>query len=963
MRKRNVFGFLYCLLLSIPLFSQHPYYYAINDDSGLPTDEVYDLLQDEYGFIWLGTNAGLFRFDGTDFIPFETTAKGGKAISHLTLSKDKKLWCQNFSGQIFSVQKDSLKLAVDWSSKKSNFPTFQFDDKSQLYITGDSGVYVKNKIGTFNLLSSSNQSIDNELMDIAYAQNKIYFIGKTSIGFFDVKTQERKLTNVSKQDWMEVSYNSHLKVLGDAVYLISKFNNRNIIWKIANDTLIKVKDLSNTLGRIISLSIVGNNQLWVGGSKGALCFDTLWRVLYDGQLFFPAKSVTDVIQDKEGNYWFSTLQEGLFVVPNIAVRVYTDKNSPLPDTRVKKIIKDKNGNLWLGFHNGILSKYNLENKEIKHCQVNNSTDEIQALSYDELEGRILVGKQRTWMVDALTLKPTAILGISNIKSFSEIGKGDFLAGSVLNAFSCSISPIIQELHSIRNIRTNVVFYEKESKRSWGCSSDGLWTSVNDKTELILHNGKIVFGTDIKATSDGKVWISTMKNGVLGFNNGRLIDSLPIMKEGIYQSAFKLGADGNTLWIVTAENLISYNTKTKEHIAYNRFDGLPTTDISDIAFSENEVYLATAKGLVSMPKKWDAINKIAPSIFISSFAIKDKDTSLQKSYTLSYAQNNLHITFKGIAFKSHGSFRYKYRLLGLDTTWVFTTSQSNFARYPTLPAGRYFFEVKALNEDGIESEQSAAINIVILKPFWQQWWFYLSLFFLVLAVVGFFVWRRIQTIQRKNEIEKRLAVSQLTALKSQMNPHFMFNALNSIQDLVLEQDTENAQRYLGLFSELTRKVLEASGADFVSLETEIEMLSLYLSLEKLRFGEEMNYEIILPESIDASCVQLPAMILQPQVENALKHGLLHKKGQKKLQITFKEVDANLVCEVEDNGVGRAASAEINKRRVNHKSFGTSATADRLRLLNEYFNLAITIETIDKVEGTIVRLIIPQKSDKV
>jgi len=125
MRKRNVFGFLYCLLLSIPLFSQHPYYYAINDDSGLPTDEVYDLLQDEYGFIWLGTNAGLFRFDGTDFIPFETTAKGGKAISHLTLSKDKKTLVPKLFGADFFCTKGFIKTGsrLEFKEKQlSNFP-------------------------------------------------------------------------------------------------------------------------------------------------------------------------------------------------------------------------------------------------------------------------------------------------------------------------------------------------------------------------------------------------------------------------------------------------------------------------------------------------------------------------------------------------------------------------------------------------------------------------------------------------------------------------------------------------------------------------------------------------------------------------------------------------------------------------------------------------------------------------
>lgn len=191
----------------------------------------------------------------------------------------------------------------------------------------------------------------------------------------------------------------------------------------------------------------------------------------------------------------------------------------------------------------------------------------------------------------------------------------------------------------------------------------------------------------------------------------------------------------------------------------------------------------------------------------------------------------------------------------------------------------------------------------------------------------------------------------------MNPHFMFNALNSIQDLVLQQDTANAQLYLGKFSELTRKVLEVSGVEFVSLQQEVDMLSLYLELEKLRFGDELKYTLTVSDTIKADEQKLPGMIIQPFVENALKHGLLHKTGEKQLLISFSQNVTSLVCVIDDNGIGRKASAEINARKKKHKSFATNATAERLHLLNEYYGLKIDWHITDKLAGTSVEIILP------
>jgi LytS/YehU family sensor histidine kinase len=197
----------------------------------------------------------------------------------------------------------------------------------------------------------------------------------------------------------------------------------------------------------------------------------------------------------------------------------------------------------------------------------------------------------------------------------------------------------------------------------------------------------------------------------------------------------------------------------------------------------------------------------------------------------------------------------------------------------------------------------------------------------------------------------------------MNPHFMYNALNSIQALILKKDIKNSNLYLSQFSRLMRKVLEISGKLEISIQEEVETLELYLSLEQLRFGAEFNYEIIVQKDLDAYSCYIPPLLLQPFVENAIKHGLLHKKGDKKLTISFQKEHDTLVCMIKDNGIGRVHAQEIKDRqREAHHSFSTSATQKRIELLNNVNGKNLALELIDLYEndepsGTLVIMKIP------
>ena len=219
-------------------------------------------------------------------------------------------------------------------------------------------------------------------------------------------------------------------------------------------------------------------------------------------------------------------------------------------------------------------------------------------------------------------------------------------------------------------------------------------------------------------------------------------------------------------------------------------------------------------------------------------------------------------------------------------------------------------------------------------------------------------------QKRLAIEKQYRDSELKALKAQMNPHFIFNALNSIQDYIVLNQKNLASDYLGKFADLIRNYLHFSDTGFISIQDEVHNLNLYLELEKLRFEEELEYTFQVDDAANSDDIYIPTMLIQPYVENALKHGLLHKKDNRRLQISICKPSDNIIeCIIEDNGIGRVKSKKINQKRITqHKSFALKATTERLDLLNYGREKKIGVEIIDLLEnneaiGTKVLLKIP------
>ncbi|HEX3006521.1 MAG TPA: histidine kinase, partial [Bacteroidales bacterium] len=306
-----------------------------------------------------------------------------------------------------------------------------------------------------------------------------------------------------------------------------------------------------------------------------------------------------------------------------------------------------------------------------------------------------------------------------------------------------------------------------------------------------------------------------------------------------------------------------------------------------------------------------------------------------SLVLPYNQNSLTFNFAGIYQRNPEAVRYQWKLEGLSDEWSPALRQHEVT-YSSLPPGKYRFVVKACNEYNVWSKNPAVFEFVILPPVWKRWWFVTLVAMLVISAVWLYFRSRIEKIKEKNriekeklEMEKNLIELEQEASRLQMNPHFIFNALNSVQGFISVNDAVQAKKYLGKFSRLMRLILENAREKYIPLKNEVEMLENYLDLEKVCKNNKFDYEIVVSDAVDAEMIEIPPMMIQPFVENAIIHGIKYKEGHGHITVSFDLSNSVLICEVTDDGIGRKKAAEMKARNhLQHKSAAMEITQKRL-----------------------------------
>ena len=473
---------------------------------------------------------------------------------------------------------------------------------------------------------------------------------------------------------------------------------------------------------------------------------------------------------------------------------------------------------------------------------------------------------------------------------------------------------------------------------------------NNYTEI--DPGKRVIS--IKEDKRGDVWVASL-SGLDIIRDDKVIATLT-EKDGLASNALMsitFDQKGNG-WVATDNGVskIVWDGKTYTIKNFDMRNGLISNDVYSVSAIANWLWVSTANGLCKMDIMHEPVNTFAPKVYIESVYVNDSLSIHQTEF--SHTRNNFIFHLQGLTFKDNRT-RFTYRLLGLDTNW----HGSDFADVPysNLSSGDYTFQAKAINADGVASVIPAEFSFTIKKPYWKAWWFLVLEILSIAALIYAFIYFRLKSIRLKEaestRINKMLAEYQMTALRAQMNPHFIFNAINSIQEYVLENDPQKAYNYLTKFAQLVRMVLNNAKEKYISLEKDLETLQIYVELEQLRFGNKFDFVLDVDKQIDSYNVQLPAMVIQPYVENAIWHGLMPlgnlRKG--KLAVEIKQQGDGLSIVIEDNGIGRENAALVKKTKQ-HKSIGMELTRQRLDMLNslpEYSSSSIVIKDMHDESG--------------
>ncbi len=470
-------------------------------------------------------------------------------------------------------------------------------------------------------------------------------------------------------------------------------------------------------------------------------------------------------------------------------------------------------------------------------------------------------------------------------------------------------------------------------------SDGISKEIKYKNETL-------FLTRIQKYKDFMVGISTSDRMYkIDLHNNISDFELPsrIAKEKFSRFFIR----NNYCYLLSANSVYELHLDSKK---YQKVMSLSIDiEVTDVLLKNNTLFFATSKGIVIKNRaQLESFPK--PKLFIENINVAGKFLDVTNLRILNPNENDVTINFSVLSFVPNVKYTVSYKIN--NSRWKTLENTDKSLNLSLLSSGKYTINFAInYNENKVDFQ---TIQFEIEKPWWLKTYFLFLVGFIFIGFIYLIYKIQIKKIHLRNKLvlekvnlEKDVNYSKLKAIKSQMNPHFFYNALNTIQSFILSNDKKQAVSFLSKFSTLTRTILEMTEKETISIADEIKTLSLYLDIEKARFDEGFCYQITIDQNINKENSVIPAMLLQPYVENAIKYGLLHKIGEKKVIIEFKKQVNTLLIIIDDNGIGRIKSSELNAiKNKNHLSFATQATQNRIELLNKYNKKNIQITYKDK-----------------
>jgi ligand-binding sensor domain-containing protein len=897
------------------------------DENSLPDNHI-SVIKENAGILWIGTHKGLCSFDRMNkrfkrFIHDDHS----NSISHnhirdIEFAPDGAMWITTGKGlnrldlstmrftSFFNVPKDSTtlsgniltKMAMDkdgniWTSVNETVILECFSTRTYL---------VKHFT---NFTEKESHIIANTLRDIFIDRNGRLWVGTPS-GLYlflygknifyqynaDILDPNKLQSNGVDAFFQD---NSNMIWLGTATG-VERFNPDEAKFILYRPKPITTLPLANN--PVHAIAEDPSNRLWIGTGNGIFILDrkTGVETNYQWNQKDPRSLsngiVLSVCRDKRGNMWAGTTKGlNLFDPVNKAFRrFYPRKDSARGIAFIFSIVSCKNGDLLIGGTGG-LSVYDFENDSLRQL----SNDAVSFIFEDDRE----------------------ILWIGT-------GGGGAAAANGLIKYDRSTG--------------------KQER----------FTNIIDDTSSLASNTVNSIAQDQK----GVIWIGTA-GGLCRFNEiTRKFTTFSEKNELPNVVVSQLVVDDkDRIWMSTNRGISMLNKLRTKFTNYDPADGLQGWQFSKgAALKTHDGYLCYGgtNGFNIFHPDSISKNKFIPPVVLKRIVIFDKPLDIDTSYLdlksleLSYKQNFFSFEFAALNYDHPEKNKYAYQLMGFDKKRV-ELGTDRVINYTNVPPDDYTLKVWASNNDGVWNKTGFEMKLIIIPPFWATWWFKTIVVLVFIGAVFLFFKLRENRIKkeqtRQTAINKQIAEIRMIALRGQMNPHFIFNSLNSIQHFITTRDKEEALNYLSKFSRLIRKILENSRENTVSISNELQLLELYIQLEQLRFSNKFDYHIEIDEKIDTENTEIPPLLIQPYIENAIIHGLINKNDKGDLWLSLERNNGLLVCKIEDNGIGRAKAQEIEQGKVSrHKSLGIKVTEERISGLFELLDYKMEVITEDLFE---------------
>ncbi len=905
------------------------------------------MTQDTQGFIWIATDKGISKFNGSTFKNF-TTQQGlpTNNIWDLQITPDQKIWFMSKAKELGYIYKDCVYSFPNENKDEVMFPKNILEKGNEIQFGYRNKFYLLTKKNEWKTIVKKYQKNNSYFLStVIHPKIKEIYLTSNAILLYSkngklLKTVQKSFKKETLSDIGQAN-DSLLYFMNNSSYFLLNLNN----YKLTKRTFIEELNIKNI--RLKRLKLI-NNELQLSGANFIAVLDSNYHV--KRSIKFPPKLNSHLSMiDKSGNAWLSTFKNGIYKLStakqNAKYLLLNQKIGQINSVRNKIIINVYNK----GFYS-----YNLKNNTLNQIFSSKNLP-FCAVNIDSLDTEYYLTTAQIFSIKKgqKKLNNSSIDGVRlNNKARQLIYFNQFLWGNnseFLNKINPKNLKLIKSYNQIA-IRSLLVFRHKLLIST----PSGLKIFKNDSIHSYDKNNKWFQQSILKLlkVTEKKLLFTTDGFGAY-ITNLKQTYLLPKSDYLIVQSAFV--DKRKNIYLATNKGVLAYqliNNNYQLVRKYSTKDGLLSNNINSVYVKNNTLIVGSDNGICIISLQEKTKNQLL-NIYFDKVYFNNKPLS-NSIHSFKYTPNNqLTAQIATIDFSPNSaSINYKYKLDPIQKKWI-NTSYKNL-NFNDLPPNKYKLSI---NSHGI----TKTMNFQIL-PLWYQTSvakiiFIVLLLSLLTGIILFIRKKELEKQFKKLNIQKQLSEFELHALRSQMNPHFVFNSLNAIQYYITKNDIEQSEKYLVKFSRLIRKFFDFSRNKFINLEQEISLLKNYLEIEKMRFGNTFNFQFNIDKNLNLSEEKIPSMLLQPIVENAVNHGLFHNEGNGLIKIDFLKKEKQLIIKISDNGVGLKKAQEIKENSIKtHISKSNSILKDRINLLNQSkeWHITYSINEIENTTGTTVKL---------